>query len=557
MNLRKYLPAAALALLGVSAQAAVVVVTADITTTDTWLSTNEYVLQGSVANQGAIRVLPGATLTIQPGTVVRGQPKSAGAYDPGSLIVLRGGKLLANGNAANPIIFTTAATDNNADGQPDGFVRTGTPGFPGHTASADRYDAGDVFWDATPKTTPKNTGYTGLWGGLSILGSAPVNSAGTADAADPGSVNGTVTAATYSYSAAILEGYFSPEYEYGHDWLTSDTLPAGTGAYTKTGKIDVDDNSGELTYLSLRHGGAQLSADNEVNGLTLAGVGRGTKVDFIEVWGNDDDGVEVFGGTVNLKHIAIFATKDDGLDLDQGYQGQVQYVLVSGGSFMERLLELDGDDADEGAASKASKANFEPRGSYELRNLTLISLATQFQPTSGSSSAGEGMRIRRNSSTKIYNVIYKYGDTWGGSGALTNPNPRAWNSETTAWNVLGGQTRYGDGVTVPGVSTGAATVLVGTPLTTNPGFGSITSATLAAIPGDTLANLTYLTSLNPRPGNTGGSPAAYLGAVAVPAGNLGFFEQTSFRGAFSNVTSVPLWTNGWTAANKSGVIPTL
>jgi hypothetical protein len=523
--------------LGFSAQAAIVVVTSDIATNATWTSTNEYVLQGSTSAQGVIRVLPGVTLTIQGGTIVRGQPRTnASNYDAGSLAVLRGGKIVATGSSGNPVIFTTAAVDNDQNGEPDNFTRNGLPGS-GATASvfADRYNAGTFvqFWDNLPKTAPKPPTMTGLWGGVILCGKAPVNWASTADTAVTANPNGN-PATPYVYTKPVVEGLTSPDYGYGSDWGSSETLPSGGPAYTATNAVDPDDNSGELTYVSIRHGGIQLAADNEINGLTLAGVGRGTKIEYIEVWGNEDDGIEIFGGNVNLSHIAIFSTKDDGLDIDQGYSGQIQFALVVGGSFMDKLCEWDGDDADESSAGKAAKANFEPRGSWEVRNLTLVRLPT----LSNQSGAGEAMRIRRNASCKVYNVIIS---NLGSATAIT--------AQTTFWNLLSNITHDSSAGTPLSLSSATVSSAIST---ASPGFGTITTAT-TSYTGDT-SSLAYLTFLNPRPGNSGGSAAAYLANSAPPSGNLTFFKSAPYRGAFSN-SGGALWTTGWTAANKRGALP--
>src|SRR5690606_18239386 len=76
-------------------------------------------------------------------------------------------------------------------------------------------------------------------------------------------------------------------------------------AYATFGGTDDTDNSGVLRYVSIRHGGAVIGGDNEINGLTLGGVGSGTQIDHIEVFANKDDGIEFFGGTVNASHLVL------------------------------------------------------------------------------------------------------------------------------------------------------------------------------------------------------------------------------------------------------------
>jgi len=89
-----------------------------------------------------------------------------------------------------------------------------------------------------------------------------------------------------------------------------------------------DDNSGVLNYVSIRHGGTLIGGDNEINGLTLGGVGSGTTIEYVEVIGNKDDGIEWFGGTANGRYLISAFCADDGLDYDEGYRGNNQFVVV-------------------------------------------------------------------------------------------------------------------------------------------------------------------------------------------------------------------------------------
>ncbi len=128
----------------------------------------------------------------------------------------------------------------------------------------------------------------GQWGGLIILGKASLNSS-------PGET--------------AIEGI-----------PTTETR----GLY---GGSDDADNSGILTYVSIRHGGTNIGADNEINGLTLGGVGTGTTIDYVEIVSNKDDGIEWFGGTVNGAHLLSVFCADDALDYDEGYRGVNQFVI--------------------------------------------------------------------------------------------------------------------------------------------------------------------------------------------------------------------------------------
>jgi len=153
----------------------------------------------------------------------------------------------------------------------------------------------------------------GDFGGVVILGDAPINTA-----------SGTAT----------IEGLSGSQYEYG-----------GTNSAH---------NGGSLTYVRIEYGGFDLLAPNsgnEINGLTLGGVGNGTVLDHIQVSYGKDDAFEFFGGTVNASNIIAFAQDDDGFDFDNGYVGTITNALAladinsthstSGGSSDTNGIELD------------------------------------------------------------------------------------------------------------------------------------------------------------------------------------------------------------------------
>ena len=162
----------------------------------------------------------------------------------------------------------------------------------------------------------------GLWGGLIVLGNAPCSFSG-------------------DISEAQIEGI-----------PADDTF----GLY---GGTDATDSSGVLQYISIRHGGALIGEGNEINGLTLGGVGNGTVINNIEVVANVDDGVEFFGGTVDATNILVWAQGDDALDIDQAYSGTIDNAVVVLGDFSDHAFEIDGP---EGTAT----------GSFTLQNATII-----------------------------------------------------------------------------------------------------------------------------------------------------------------------------------------
>jgi len=187
--------------------------------------------------RGLVSVPAGATLTIEPGTVIAGDKATLG-----TLVIQRGGKIDAQGTADEPIVLTSALP-------------------------AGEREAGD-------------------WGGLVILGRAPINEAG---------------------GEAEIEGFQDPQL-FGGD--------------------DPSDSSGTLKYVRIEFGGVEISDGNEINGLTLGGVGAGTTVDFVQVSNTLDDCFEFFGGTVNASHLVCHRNGDDGFDFDSGYTGSLQFLFL-------------------------------------------------------------------------------------------------------------------------------------------------------------------------------------------------------------------------------------
>lgn len=248
------------------------VITSNIKTNTTWYADTVYQLAGRIA------VEEGATLTIQPGTIIKGEA-GTGA-NATALLIARGGKLMAEGTASLPIIFTSVADE----------------------ISPEDVAAGNF---ASPNLDPN---INGLWGGVIVLGYAPISASNTAG----------------DVSSVQIEGI-----------PTSDP----NGLY---GGTNTHDNSGVLSHISIRHGGANIGSGNEINGLTLGGVGMLTSVNNIEVVCNQDDGIEFFGGNVNVSYVVVWNVGDDAIDTDQSWGGELNnFVIISPA---DHCFELDGPE---------------------------------------------------------------------------------------------------------------------------------------------------------------------------------------------------------------------
>lgn len=159
---------------------------------------------------------------------------------------------------------------------------------------------------------------------------------------------------------------------------------------------------GKLRYVRIEFAGQPLSANDELNGLTLNACGTGTVIDYVQVHRGIDDGIELFGGSVNLKHLVITGSDDDGLDWDQGWTGKAQFLVV-------QQLPGRGNHGIEADNNRASQDAM-PRSSPTLFNVTLVGRAPD------SSDPGEGrsrgMVLRVGTAGLINNAIVTNFNDW-------------------------------------------------------------------------------------------------------------------------------------------------
>jgi trimeric autotransporter adhesin len=371
-----------------------------------------------------------AILTIEPGVTV------FGASGADYIVVNRGSRIEAAGSASAPIILTSSAD------------------------IARRADT-----DTANDTGGSNTAE---WGGLVILGRAPINRCATT--ATPG------TAACEN----IVEGVTNPDAVYG----------GATAA----------DNSGTLRYLQVRFAGFQINtAGNELNGITMAGVGSGTSVDFVQVHNNEDDGIELFGGRVNLKHVVLTGNKDDSFDTDNGWQGNVQYMIVV-------QDDTIGDNIVEASSVAAGTA---PLSNGKFSNFTFIGNRTN------------AFRLNTGTVGQYVNGVVSYG------------------KECFRWEATAG-----DGVAgfIPAADPKFNSILFNcSALATS---NSQTATVTAAVAADANNSTTVANTLNSKlfPGPTELARPAFNATTLDP-----FFTAVNYIGAFS-ATETPTqnWAAGWT-----------
>ena len=264
----------------------------NITSDLTLDANNTYTITGPTV------VTDGVTLTIPAGMTIRAAATGADVY----LAIAQGGRIIAEGTSTQPIVMTSASQTPNA----------------------------------------------GDWGGLILLGKAPINSV----------ASGTATS------------------EIGN-------LPYGGS--------DANDNSGILRYVRVEYSGGKASGQSENNGISFYGVGNGTIVEYIQVFEGKDDGVEFFGGTVNVSKMSVVNAEDDSIDWTEGYTGTITDAYVKHGTTHDKGIEADGFNTDLG-----NNSNPVFWSNPQIVNLTIVGL--------GSGSSSEAVRLRAGTRTFMENV---------------------------------------------------------------------------------------------------------------------------------------------------------
>jgi hypothetical protein len=352
---------------------------------------------------------------------------------------------------------------------------------------------------------------------------------------------------------------------------------------TYYGGNDDNDDSGSISYLSLRYGGKVIGLANELNGLSLGAIGRETDIHHVEVMNNVDDGIEIWGGTVNLKYLNIWNIGDDSLDIDQGYRGKVQFGLIvqgystddsQGSGLGDNCIEVDGaEDSDAQPVTSTKIANFTVIGNYlsgdgattwrdnarvQFHNCVFADIGEEvirYDNTDGDGGQGYG-----------YNGTLSWADTW--TTASTNYSAVNWVSDIYAdqadcypvqtsgylAEMTGCLFNYcnesdsGDQILALGIVNGSAGAWE-----SNPALDNIVSTDDPIVSferGPTVTrggkSVALVTNINPCAQND-------ALAVANPEVNDGFYVAAPFRGAFSSSYN---WLEGWTSVDQYGMTDT-
>ncbi|MEQ8312790.1 MAG: hypothetical protein RL839_13350 [Gammaproteobacteria bacterium] len=362
------------------------------------------------------------SLTIDPGTRIISEGNQS------ALVINRGGKIFANGTAAKPIIMTSSQDD----------------------GSLDVLNA------------------RGLWGGLTINGSATQNTA---------------------------SGFAQGE--------------GSTGEYGGGTSPNDDDNSGSVTYLQIRYAGFPITADDELNTISLQGVGRGTTLDYIHSHNGADDGIEFYGGTVEAKHILITGQDDDALDWTNGWTGKLQHVVIQHTTSGDNCIEADNLGANPTAT---------PRSNPTISNLTCITSATQ-------KANGHAFELKAGTGMQLFNSVIG-GELESTEGCILISGDETFIQSGANIAGLNGTLRMENSL----ITTACAAALAGEgTFTTEAWFGAQANSTSGTV------------DLGGEEGWTNG---AAINAVTPATLSDSFFDNVNYIGGVRSASTD--WTLGWT-----------
>ena len=290
-------------------------------------------------------------------------------------------------------------------------------------------------------------------------------------------------------------------------------ITAGSAPY---GGDDDDDNSGVLKYVRVEYGGWQIDSETELNGVAFYAVGSGTTVEYLQVHRNSDDGVEFFGGTVDVKYLVVTGCEDDSIDWTEGYRGRIQYAVVQQyPGFGDRGIEAD---------NRGSNNSATPKSSPTLSNITLI----------GGEDGDTGLVLRAGTGVSFYNSVVL---RWSDAGLDVDNRSTTPNSGLTIQGVL-----FANDANFEDDSDGSDESLVdnGVNVLTTPEVENTTGE------ANSLVILKNVSEDSPNFQLADAAPSMTLTDVEAVSS---FFTNETYVGAMGDTN----WTTGWT---KSGTGPT-
>jgi hypothetical protein len=294
--------------------------------------------------------------------------------------------------------------------------------------------------------------------------------------------------------------------------------------------VNDDDNSGVMRYVRIEFPGYPYTANNEINGLTLAAVGRGTTLEHIQVSYSDDDAFEFFGGTVNAKWLIAYKARDDNFDTDFGYTGKIQFGVVYVDPGRADISQSEAFETDnDGTGTTAS-----PRTEPVLSNITVVGPKRSASDVSGTNFDAlfyYGIHHRRATRHNLFNSVIMGFDEGG--------------------IFLDGATVQGDTANFRyrnNVFTGMTNLIE--PASFNAWFTSYGNSSLPGV-NDVLLKAPHNETspvLIPQAGSVLLSGASF----SDPRLSDPFFTPTTYRGAFSG-NGAERWDLGWANYDPQGI----
>lgn len=437
--MKQFLTIALLVVLSVGSAFADVIVTGTITQNTTWTANNVYLLRGAVFVGDDVNT---TVLTIQPGTLVRGE-RASGGY----LVIRRHSRIEANGTATQPIVFTSD--------QPSGFRARGD------------------------------------WGGIVINGLSHVNLAG-------GVGQGEGNSGEYGGGANPIE----------------------------------NDNSGTLRYVRVEYAGYPVTPEDELNGIAFQGVGSGTTVDYVQIHMGGDDGIEMFGGSVNVKHIIVTGALDDQFDYTFGWNGYGQFwISQQYGDAADMTWECDNNEFNHEAT---------PRSHPVVANVTFVGAANE-----------SGIKWRRGTAGELYNAIIM-NNVGSGKAALDIDDISTYNN---SWNgtSLNGQLQLNYGMLYNCTNWGDPDNDTGAPYTEVQFLDGTAGGGMYNMHNQFGVNpmlAAAADTANPDFAPLTGSPVFNTTSYMDPTSINSWFSAVDYCGAVGTVD----WTEGWTLFGGEGSI---
>lgn len=393
---------------------------------------------------GKTYVTNSSTLAIQPGTRIEAVKKSTND-SASALIITRGSDIFAQGESGNPIVFTS------------------------HQSSP----------------------ATGDWGGIVILGDAPLNRAD-----------------------ATIEGINLPSVPAGVD------INYGGGG---AGLGNPHHYGGELVYVRIEYAGASIATDNELNGLTLGGVGDATVLDYIQVAQGNDDAFEFFGGTVSAKHLVADVSDDDAFDFDFGFKGHIQFAVSVLDPAQGYSANPNGIESDNNAAGTPDT----PRTKALISNLTV--LGVNDSTAAKTLNLLSGANLRRRTSYLIRNSVFAGFPT----AFLIQSDSSLADAGNITHSVIQAYTKIAD------VTLDASNAIFLT--------GNVAANTSIKLADPFTVSAPDFRPLTGSPAIQAVPTAGFTDYTGFPTGTgHNNFQVVNYRGAFDGTTD---WTAGWTRWN--------